>query len=71
MTVAEYIRKSLIASYIGNIVGALLLAIPYTYFYLSDYIPDTSNLRGVEEGETINEVGLVRADTPSLSKRDQ
>jgi len=74
LTVAEYIRKSLIASYIGNIVGALLVAVPYTYFYLGGYIADTSNLRGIEEGETINEVDRIRAgsDSPSLTnKREQ
>ncbi|OBZ66535.1 putative formate transporter [Grifola frondosa] len=52
LTVAAYIRKSLIASYIGNIVGALLVALPAVYFYLSDYRAD--GLRGVEEGEGFN-----------------
>jgi len=37
LTTAEYIRKSFIASYLGNIVGALLVALPAVYFYLSDY----------------------------------
>jgi len=34
LSVAAYIRKSFIAAYIGNIVGALLVALPATYFYL-------------------------------------
>jgi len=49
LTVAEYIRKSLIASYLGNIVGALLVALPATYFYLWDY--DVGGLRAAEAGE--------------------
>jgi len=48
LTVAEYIRKSLIASYLGNIVGALLVALPATYFYLWDY--DVDGLRSAEAG---------------------
>ncbi|KAG6329187.1 hypothetical protein ID866_9902 [Astraeus odoratus] len=35
--VSYYIKKSLIASYLGNIVGALLVAVPAVYFYLGDY----------------------------------
>jgi len=73
LTVAEYIRKSLIASYIGNIIGALLVAGPYTYFYLRDY--NAGGLRGVEEGEGLNEVGLTGAaaagkDSNSMTKRE-
>ncbi|KAF9263246.1 Formate/nitrite transporter [Marasmius fiardii PR-910] len=34
LTVAEYIRKSLIAAYIGNIVGALFVGLPPLYYYL-------------------------------------
>ncbi|KAJ7593625.1 Formate/nitrite transporter [Mycena floridula] len=37
LTVAEYIRKSLIASYLGNIVGALFVAVPAVMFHLRDY----------------------------------
>ncbi|THV02340.1 putative formate/nitrite transporter [Dendrothele bispora CBS 962.96] len=49
LTVAEYIRKSLIASYLGNIIGALFVALPATYFYLGDY--DVGGLRRAENGE--------------------
>ncbi|KIM75093.1 hypothetical protein PILCRDRAFT_827666 [Piloderma croceum F 1598] len=67
LTVAEYIRKSLIAAYLGNIIGALFVAVPAIYFYLSD---STANgLRGVEEGEVLNEKpGLVNG-TSSEAKR--
>ncbi|KAL0956521.1 hypothetical protein HGRIS_002662 [Hohenbuehelia grisea] len=53
LTVAEYIRKSLIAAYLGNIVGALLVALPATYFFLGDY--EAGGLRTAEDGETFNE----------------
>ncbi|KAI5116674.1 hypothetical protein M0805_003315 [Coniferiporia weirii] len=58
LTVAEYIRKSFLASFFGNIVGALLVAIPNTYFYLHDYNYqlDSRVLRNVEEGEGLNEI---------------
>lgn len=36
LTPAQYIRKSLLASFFGNIVGALFVALPATYMYLSD-----------------------------------
>jgi len=49
LTVAEYIRKSLIASYLGNIVGALFVALPATYFYLWDY--EAGGLRAAEAAE--------------------
>jgi hypothetical protein len=34
---------------LGNIVGALLVALPATYFYLWDY--DVGGLRAAEAGE--------------------
>jgi len=64
LTVAEYIRKSLIAAYLGNIVGALLVAVPYTYFYLYDY-HHAGDLANVEEGEALNEVRMDRREGSS------
>jgi len=49
LTTDEYIKKSLFAAFFGNIVGALFVAVPFTYFYLSDYRAD--GLEDVEEGE--------------------
>jgi len=50
LTVNQYIRKSLIASLIGNIVGALLVALPAVYFYLSD--DHAGGLRTAENGDS-------------------
>jgi len=48
LTTAEYIRKSLIASFLGNVAGALLMAVPYTFFWLWDY--RAAGLQDAEEG---------------------
>jgi len=53
LTVAEYIRKSLIAAFLGNVVGALIVALPATYYYLGDY--RAGGLRAAEEGEDFKE----------------
>jgi len=51
LTVAGYIRKSLIATYLGNIVGAAIVWIPAVYFYLGDYSV-AGELQEAEEGQT-------------------
>jgi len=63
ITVAEYIRKSLIAAFIGNVVGALFVAVPFTYFYLGDY--RAGGLEDVEEGE-----GLARGNVGGTGSAD-
>ncbi|KAJ7491030.1 Formate/nitrite transporter [Mycena latifolia] len=40
LSTAGYIRKSLIATYLGNIVGAAIVWVPAVYFYLGDYSVD-------------------------------
>jgi len=45
----RYVLRSLIASYIGNIIGALFVALPATYFYLGDY--EAGGMRKAENGE--------------------
>jgi len=52
LTTVEYIEKSLFASLFGNIAGALLVAVPFVYFWLWDY--DASGLRAAEAGMIIN-----------------
>ncbi|KAH9940530.1 Formate/nitrite transporter [Epithele typhae] len=66
LSVAEYIRKSFIASYLGNIVGALLVALPAIYFYAPDY--RVGGLRDAEAGEVINAGTSCEDDS---SKRSQ
>ncbi|KAF9269486.1 putative formate/nitrite transporter [Marasmius fiardii PR-910] len=46
LSAAGYIRKSLIATYLGNVIGAAIVWAPATYFYLTD-----SDVRGLEEAE--------------------
>ncbi|KAK7053369.1 hypothetical protein VNI00_003995 [Paramarasmius palmivorus] len=63
LTVAEYIRKSFIAAYLGNIIGALFVGMPAVYFYLSDY--DAGGMRQAENGEVLNERNLTMEQPPS------
>ncbi|KAI0743439.1 Formate/nitrite transporter [Daedaleopsis nitida] len=67
LTVAEYIRKSLIAAYLGNIVGALLVALPALYFYAPDLDYRASGLREAEAGEVLN----GRDDDREMRERDR
>ncbi|TFK72396.1 putative formate/nitrite transporter [Pluteus cervinus] len=48
LTTVEYIRKSLIASFLGNVVGALFVGLPACYFYLRDHT--AGGLRDAENG---------------------
>ncbi|KAF9070642.1 Formate/nitrite transporter [Rhodocollybia butyracea] len=57
LTVADYIKKSLIASYIGNIIGALFVGMPATYFYLRDY--NAGGLREAESGSAADSVEVT------------
>ncbi|KAJ7584703.1 putative formate/nitrite transporter [Mycena floridula] len=50
LSAAGYIRKSLIATYLGNIVGAAMVWGPAVYFYLGDYQP-AGVLEDQEEGK--------------------
>lgn len=61
--------RSLIASYLGNIVGALLVALPAWYFYLRDYDP-ALEMERVERGErdAVTEV-VANSVSGSLSDR--
>ncbi|KAI9442745.1 Formate/nitrite transporter [Lactarius indigo] len=69
LTTAEYIRKSFIAAYLGNIVGALLVALPAVYFYLGDY--DASGLVQAEAGESNGSGSSSLRNTHDLVKREE
>ena len=49
LTAATYIKKSLFAALFGNIVGALILGVPMTIWFLKDYGAD--GLMSAEAGE--------------------
>ncbi|KAF9051227.1 Formate/nitrite transporter [Hymenopellis radicata] len=65
LTVAAYIRKSLIAAYLGNIVGALLVGLPAVMFYLRDY--DYRAETGLSAAETGEAMTVPRSDDSSSS----
>ena len=46
----NFSSRSLIAAYIGNIVGALFVGLPAVYCYLNDYHPTDSALKDLENG---------------------
>jgi len=50
LTAGYYIWKSLIPSFIGNVVGALFVALPASYYLLNDYT-HMASLRAVENGD--------------------
>ncbi|KAE9411371.1 Formate/nitrite transporter [Gymnopus androsaceus JB14] len=60
LTVAEYIRKSLIAAYLGNIIGALFVGMPAVYIYLKDY--DAGGMRNAESGSALNDLEAMDVD---------
>jgi len=49
LTVGDYIKKSLFGALFGNIVGALMVAIPFTYWFLWD--DAAMQMQSVEAGE--------------------
>lgn len=66
VTAAAYIKKSLFAAFFGNIVGAALVGIPFTYFF---YWQDrgVKPLIDAEAGEVIGQRGLVKSSGSSLT----
>ena len=47
--------RSLIAAYLGNIIGALLVGLPALYFFAPDY--NAGGLRDAEAGEVVVQQG--------------
>lgn len=48
--ISDHLDRSLIASLIGNFVGALFVCLPAVYFYLGDW--RAGGLRDLEEART-------------------
>jgi len=67
LTVNEYIRKSLIAAFLGNVVGALLVALPASYYYLWDY--HAGGLRAAEGGGSPDQMSERRESSSDNAKR--
>ncbi|KAG6876791.1 hypothetical protein C0992_011753 [Termitomyces sp. T32_za158] len=53
LTNQPFHSRSLIAAFFGNVVGALLVALPATYFYLMDH--DAGGLRAAENGMLVSD----------------
>lgn len=47
---ADLSDRSLIASLVGNVVGALLVGLPAVYLYLGDYNVDDQGIESAEGG---------------------
>lgn len=67
LTVNEYIRKSVIAAFLGNVVGALVVALPATYYYLWDY--HAGGLRAAEDGASPDRSSQRRESSSDNMKR--
>lgn len=50
LTPAYYIKKSLIASFLGNLVGASFVGLPAVYFYFGASTSKREGLVNAEEG---------------------
>jgi formate/nitrite transporter FocA (FNT family) len=59
--------RSLFASFFGNIVGALFVALPASYMYLSDY--GASGYRKAENGEATSSSGSSTTEVKQTEKK--
>jgi len=67
LTVNEYIRKSLIAAFLGNVVGALIVALPATYYYLWDF--HAGGMRAAENGSSSPDASELKESSSGSMKR--
>jgi len=70
LTAATYIKKSLFAALFGNIVGGLLVAVPFTYWYMRDD-PDGKRLEDAEAGEVVGQRALHHSEGSSLNAMEK
>ncbi|CAE6396097.1 unnamed protein product [Rhizoctonia solani] len=70
MTVADYIKKSLIASFLGNVVGALLVGLPFMYFFnpLFEREPRDLEEKGSSSGSSLVDRVISRRIDPGVRK---
>jgi len=66
LTAATYIKKSLFAAFFGNIIGGLLVAVPFTYFFLRDD-QHAKRLEDAEAGEVVGQRALNRSPGSSFT----
>jgi len=66
VTAAAYIKKSLFGALFGNIVGGLMVAVPFTYFFMRDD-PHDKKMEDVEAGEVVGQRALYRSAESSIS----
>jgi len=66
LTAATYIKKSLFGALFGNIIGGLLVAVPFTYWYARDD-PHSKKLEDAEAGEVVGQRALHRSAGSSMS----
>jgi len=70
LTAATYIKKSLFAALFGNIIGGLMVAVPFTYFFLRDD-PNEKKLEDAEAGVMVNQQGSAGSSfTAERAKKD-
>jgi len=67
LTVAQYIKKSLIAALLGNIVGAMFVALPALYYYSGDN--STSRLEDAESGQIEPHLNSSNTSTAEVKQR--
>jgi len=65
LTAAAYIKKSLFAALFGNIIGGLMVAVPFTYWYMRDD-PHGKRLEDAEAGEVVGQRALHRSEGSSM-----
>ncbi|CAE6423046.1 unnamed protein product [Rhizoctonia solani] len=70
MTVADYIKNSLIASFLGNVVGALLVGLPFMYFFspLFEREPRDLEEQGSSSGSSLVDRVISKRIDPGARK---
>lgn len=72
-SVGEYIWKSIIASFLGNIIGAALLALPLVYLHGGDEFDPSGGARAgaMSSGVSVNDVTLPGSGHATAMEQDK